>query len=290
MKRTLFTLLAMVSLASSMIVAKPALAQPPFKFKFKPNTVLRYETSHESEVKTTTGNGSNMAVSKVEQLKEWKVLALDSMGVATLELTIRRLKLSQSEPNGESVQFDSENPKGSHPDLVEQLGKVVNAPILRIQLASDGTVKHVETLGEQKTLPKELPFHLTVPDELPRAGMSWRRDFAVSLDPPYGKGQAYKAQQVCKIREIEGDLMVVTSETSVNDAVESADDMVSLAHFIPKGTIKLDLARGLVTEVEQSINESIDDIAGPGSSYVVKTKYTERLVENVPRQADRRTP
>lgn len=281
MFRTLAKALLAIVASGSFFMVPPASAQPPFRFKFKPGMELLYETIHSTEVQVDTPEGKSATGSKVEQVKEWKVMGVDSRGVATIELTIRRLRLTQTEPDGSILSFDSTDWRNSHKDLIEQLGKLVDKPVLRVQVAADGTVKQVEPLGEQKSLPKELPFHLTYPDELPRVGFTWQRDFAISLDPPFGKGQAYKAAQVCTIDRIEGDKLVVNTETRLADSVDSADDRISLSHFLPKGKVTLDLARGVVADVEQTVEQRVDDFAGPESSYVVKTEYSERLVDSV---------
>jgi hypothetical protein len=243
--------------------------------------VLRYETIHDNDVKITTPDTQAATTSKVEQIKEWKVVNVDSLGVATLELTIRRLRLVQTEPDGTTVKFDSTDRQNSHKDLIEQLGKLVEKPVLRVQLAKDGTVKHMEPLGDQRSLPKELPFHVSIPEDLPKVGLTWNRSYAISLDPPVGKGQAFKASQICAIEKMEGNTMVISTETTLADSVESMEDRMSLVHLMPNGEVTLDAARGLLVETKQSVDQTVNEFAGPGSSYSVKTLYTEKLVEEL---------
>lgn len=269
---------ALLLMVSFPIVAD---AQPPFRFKFKPGMVLRYETVHDNDVQIQTTDDQSSTTSRVEQLKEWKVIDVDSRGVATLELTIRRLKLVQTEPDGTTVRYDSTDWQSSHKDLIDQLGKLVEKPVLRVQVAKDGTVKHMEPLGEQRNLPKELPFHVSIPEDLPKVGMTWSRHYAISLDPPIGNGQAFKASQICELEKMEGNTMVISTETALSDSVESVEDRMSLIHMMPKGQVTLDTARGVLLETKQEIDQSVDNFAGPGTIYIVKTKYTEKLVEDI---------
>jgi hypothetical protein len=45
--------------------------------------------------------------------------------------------------------------------------------------------------------------------------------------------------------------------------------------------VTLDAARGLLVETKQSVDQTVNEFAGPGSSYSVKTLYTEKLVEEL---------
>lgn len=263
-------------------------AQPPFVFKFKPQMKLRYETTHETTVEAKTDKGTDASTSTVKQVKEWTVTSVDSLGVATLEMAILRLSLDQTGSDGERIRFDSNDFTQGDKDLAEQLGELIGKPVLRVQLAANGQVKESQSLSKQKQLIRELPFYVTVPEELPRVGLRWQRDFAVTLEPPLGTGHAYKAVQVCQISDIDGDLMAISSETKMVEDPKPVEDRISMVQYLPSGTVLLDWKRGLMVEAKMSIDEKVPNIAGEGTHYSFQSRYHERLMEGDAVQADQR--
>ncbi len=176
------TCFAFVTLA---LAPPTASAQIPFSFKFKEGTPLVYQTSHVTKVDVVTPEDSNSTVASVKQRKKWEVKKVDSLGVATLELSIETLAIEQTTPTGESIKFDSENVAGSDSKLAEQLQNVVGRPIMQVSLDTDGTIKAFKHLTQRDDVLRELPFQVTVPaDRLPTVGTSWRRDFPITIEPP----------------------------------------------------------------------------------------------------------
>ena len=204
---------------------EPAQAQPPFTFKLSPQSKIVYQTDHSTSVTSQTSEGKSSSTSSVKQIKQWTVVDVDSLRVATLELTILKLDFQQTTSDGEVLKFDSSDPSKSHPDLAKQLGDLVGKPVLRIQMAANGQVKESQSLTGQKSLLRELPFFITVPDELPKTGMRWQRDFAVTLEPPLGNGHGFKAAQTCAIRAIQGDLMTIDASTALLEQAESPEEI-----------------------------------------------------------------
>ena len=169
----------------AVVSASPATAQLPFSFKFKEGSPLYYRTLHETKVEVTQGEERAATASTVKQLKKWDILKIDSLGVATIELSIQELALEQTDPMGETVQFNSTDLEGSNPQLVDQLKVIVGRPIIQIQIDTTGAIKGYKHLTNRQDVLRDLPFMITVPNEkLPTVGTQWRRDFPIPLEPP----------------------------------------------------------------------------------------------------------
>jgi hypothetical protein len=262
-----------------------ASAQGIFKFKLEPGTKLLYESEFSHKVETRAGQETLVSRSRLTQLRQWHVRNVDALGVATIELTVLKMKLERNDPDSKALIFDSTDPDKSDPQLTAQLSKVVGKPIQRVQLAANGVVKASQNLSESKSIFPELPFQITVADEYPRRGLKWQRDFAVTLDPPLGKGEAFKASQVCKVDELTDDKMVVLAETSLESEPTNVGAKMALHQFLPKGKVTLDLKRGLMLESEMTIDKTIDNFEGVNSSYRYTSKAVEKLVDESVQQA-----
>jgi hypothetical protein len=265
--------------AGAILAATSAPAQGVFKFQLKPADKLQYQSQFEYRVETKGESGVQVSTSKLGQLREWHVVAVDKLGVSTMELTVLRMSLERIDPDGKKLLFDSGSKETSDEQLWKQLSKAVGQPILRVQMAANGVLKEAKTLGEVKQLFPELPFQISVPDEYPRAGLKWQREFAISAEQMLGKGEAFKAMQVCEVKSATDDRMIVRATTKLDKPPTDVSAKIALAQFTPSGTVTLDLRRGVMLESDMSVRAEAPDFDGPGTNYVYVSRCVEKLVD-----------
>jgi hypothetical protein len=270
--------------------ASTAYAQIPFSFKFKEGVPLTYQTSHVTQVDVVTPKESNSTIASVKQRKRWDVKKVDSLGVATIELSIEALAIEQTVPSGESIKFDSTDVANSDSRLAEQLQNVVGRPIMQVSLDSDGSIKAFKHLTQREDVLRELPFLVTVPaDRLPTAGTTWRRDFPITIEPPLASPpRTLRGVQNCKVTESNSNKLVIEVNAQLVDEVKEPKLMVPVVQFLPKGKVVLDPKLGRMVSAEMKTKEVVKDFQGEGSSYSFTSTYTEELVDSVVQQADKR--
>jgi hypothetical protein len=254
-------------------------AQGVFKFQLNAGDKLQYRSQFEYRVETKAEGGTQISSSKLGQIREWRVVAVDKLGVATMELTVLRMTLDRTDPDGKKLLFDSASKETSDEQLWKQLSKAVGQPILRVQMAANGVLKESKNLGEVKSVFHELPFQVTVPDEYPRKGLKWQREFAISAEAMLGKGDAFKALQVCEVEQATEDKMVVRSRTQFEKAPTDVSAKIALAQFAPTGTVTLDMGRGLMLESDMSVRAEAPDFDGPGTNYLYISRSVEKLMD-----------
>src|SRR5687768_9489 len=123
----MFVRLAVMGL---LLAAGPASAQV-FKFKLNSGDKLQYHSHFECRVETTAEGKTQVSASKLGQIREWHVTAVDKLGVATMELTVHRMTMERTDPDGKKLAFDSTAKESSDEQLWKQLSKAVGKPILR---------------------------------------------------------------------------------------------------------------------------------------------------------------
>src|SRR5262245_8227861 len=109
-------------------------AQGVFKFQVHEGDKLQYRSQFEYRVETKGESGGQVSSSKLGQLREWHVLGVDKLGVATMELTVLSMKLERTDADGKKLVFDSSSQENSDEQLWKQLSKAVGRPILRVQM------------------------------------------------------------------------------------------------------------------------------------------------------------
>ncbi|MBY0589333.1 hypothetical protein K2X85_19330 [bacterium] len=274
--------------SASLLGISSASAQIPFAFKFKEGSPLVYQTSHVTKVDVVTPKESNSSVASVKQKKRWDVKKVDSLGVATLELTIEALAIEQSDPTGETIKYDSTDLPQSDSKLAEQLKNVTGRPIMQVDLDSDGTIKAYKHLTQRNDVLRELPFQVTVPaDRLPTAGTTWRRDFPITIEPPLASPpRTLRGVQNCTVSESNSNKLVIDVECKLIDEVKEPKLMVPVVQFLPKGTVVLDPKAGRMVSAQMKTQEVVKNFQGEGSTYTFSSTYSEELLSV--EQADKR--
>jgi hypothetical protein len=268
-----------LALAVGFIASGTASAQGVFKFKVNPGDKLQYQSQFECRVETKAEGASQVSVSKLGQIREWHVVGVDKLGVATMELTVLKMSMERTDPDGKKLAFDSTSEKDSDEQLWKQLSKAVGKPIMRVQMAANGVVKDSKNLGETKALFQELPFQVTVPDEYPREGLKWQREFPIAAETILGKGEALQAVQICRVEKIEDDRMTVASAAKLAKPASDATAKIALAQFLPTGKVTLDLRRGVMVHSDMNVREEVPEFDGPGTHYSYTSRSVEKLLD-----------
>src|SRR5581483_2149915 len=125
------------------VVVAPAAAQTPARFHWRAGQALNYRVNETvRKIEVVDGKRSE-AMTKLRHLKQWKVIDVDTAGVATLELSLRAFRLEQPASGGELLVFDSERPEQSDPQLREQLSKYVATPLAVVRVDARGQLLEV---------------------------------------------------------------------------------------------------------------------------------------------------
>ncbi len=126
---------------------------------------------------------------------------------------------------------------------------------------------------------QELPFQVTVPDEYPRKGLKWQRQFAISAEAMLGKGDAFKELDICEIEKADDDRMTIQSTTKLEKPASDVTAKIVLAQFMPNGQVTLDLRRGVMVESDMSVRADAPEFDGPGTRYLYTSRSVEKLLD-----------
>ncbi|MCI0681293.1 MAG: hypothetical protein L0Y71_04245 [Gemmataceae bacterium] len=265
-------------LAMSLIVlgTHTAAAQDaPWRFQWKKGQTFHYRTNHVTSVKEVVDGNAVETGSKLNLVKKWTVADVDQSGAATLHLSLAALRTEQTRPNGEKLLFDSADPGKSTPGLKqmsEHLGKTL--VILRI----DGYGRSLEvTQGSAAKYEAEPPFVIVLPAAAPKEGQAWLRPYHIVLEPPQGTGEKYKAEQVYRCAKIAGGLATVAVTTELKTLPDNMQERLPLLQREAQGQAVFDVNNGRLQRVQLTIDKTVQNHQGQGSSYHFVSTFVEEL-------------
>lgn len=235
-----------------------------FAYKFAPNQDVHMDLIVKTQVEVQKGPFKQAAKNESHAERHFHVVSVTADGVATLELYIDSVKLTNSFDNSPAVSFDSRS-KVTPPQFenvrdcigklsatmkVDRFGKLVS--ILRVGLTP------TEEAGDN--------FLDVFPDRPLRIGDEWTEDIKVPVRVTKNLQQKITLRRRYRLTSVEGHLAkihVATSElTQVDDPVVRAQ----LVQKTPEGTIVFDMERGLVTSRELRCIRTETGVMGEGST------------------------
>jgi hypothetical protein len=259
-----------------------ALAQENGRFVWKRGQVLQYKVEQTTRATEVTSAGTSELSSRVEQTKSWRILDVTDAGIATVELSLLRLKMQQKLPSGSVLDFDSSNPDGSHQQLREQISPLIGKPLVVLRVDSAGKVVEVKASqqGPASRFESELPFIISLPGKPLQQGQTWSRTYRVVLDPPLGTGEKYAAEQTYQVRGVTPGQVTIAFATTLKDLPPSPAERLPLLQFQPKGEAMFDAKLGLILRARVLSGGVIEGHQGEGSRYEFSSDYREQLLSH----------
>ena len=266
-----------LALIMALCVVGTAQAQTgEWRFQWQQGQVLNYRVEHSTDVAETVGGKMTRTMAKVDLVKRWEVLSVDSEGTATIRLSITAMRNEQTRPNGEKLLFDSQALDKSTPELREQMSKFIGQPVAVLRVDRHGKAIEVKQ-GVASRFEAEPPFALTLPTSQVQAGQSWNRTYNITLDPPHGTGEKHPAQQQYNCTKVDGGLATFSLSTALSKTPATKADELPLLQKMPNGEIVFDLQRGRLQSVRFVIDREIQGHQGEGSVYIFRSNYAESI-------------
>jgi hypothetical protein len=267
-----------VAIAGATLVTSPARARDEARLLWKSGQVLVYRVEHDIQVSEVVGTEKSATKSRLSVTKRWQVAEVDAAGVATLQLTLLRLRNEITRPDGEVLVFDSADPKPA--EGLAQFSRYVGPVLAVLRVDPTGKVVDVKEskFGPPSRYESELPFVGLLPTAGLKTGTAWDRAYQITLEPPQGTGEKYPALQHYRCTGVAGSLVTVTLTTELKSQPEAAGDRVPLAQSQPAGEIVYDVRAGRMHSANLKVDQEVKGHQGEGSSYHFESSYSEQYV------------
>jgi hypothetical protein len=178
------------------------------------------------------------------------------------------------------LRFDSANPDKTTPELRESLGRYMTGALAVLRVDSLGRVVQVKDsrYGPASRFEIELPFAATLPAAPLENGLTWDRNYQITLEPPQGTGEKYAAVQHYACKSVAGNAATLSVTTEVKAMPEALADRIPFLDKIPEGEILFDLGNGRLHRAVLKVDKELKGHMGENSSYRFQSSYVEQLI------------
>lgn len=168
------TLITKLMLLALVLCALPVAAQDAqdeavnLRPQWQVGQTARYEfwTLSEKEESTQFQGQTQSGTTVYENVGElsWKVTEVREDGSSVCAMTLARMKVTMTPPEGEAMVFDSENPAGEVPLFDTLLSAMVGGPLV-VYVNADGSIERIEGIDAMRTAAGQEAAE-SIPDEV----------------------------------------------------------------------------------------------------------------------------
>ncbi|MGF1577748.1 MAG: hypothetical protein ACFCD0_00130 [Gemmataceae bacterium] len=264
-----------ITIACCLILFPQAQAQQSWQFRWEPGQVLKYRVHHKTLVVEKLGESSVKASANLQLIKQWKIVAVDKQGVATVQFSLEWMRNEQQFPDGKTWLFDSKQLDKSTPSL-KGMSKMIGIPLAVLRVAPSGEVIKADK-GSLKRYQSEPPFQIVFSQKSVKLGESWEREYKLQTNPR-GESASYPAVQTYTYKNSKKGLATFRLKTVFNKVPDNPFDQIPLLQKQPQGTVTFNTKAGRLEQVTLNISKELENHQGKNTRYMFQSEYTERYV------------
>lgn len=246
------------------------------EYKFEEGQVLLWDAEQVFTTDVRKGPDEGTTAARSRSVMQWRVTDVDSLGQATVVLTINSSVMWQQKDQDEPTEYDSEKDRRNPPPIYKSMDEQIGLPLATYTLDKYGrVVDRKETFKDIKMGFGH--FTLPLPAQAVRVGDRWHSPDSILVTMPEGNIKEIKTRIEYRLQRIEDGIAHVSVDTQVLTPVDEVRVQSQLLQQLSKGYIKFDMQKGSMIEKRLNWDEKCIGFAGPESSLAYLSKYTFQL-------------
>lgn len=284
-----------ILLCSGAIAAEPV----KLRYKFTKDQVIHYTVNQKDTRTTIKQQAESVIKTTARQEKHLRVVAVDSQGNATLESVIDRAKMSAQWDDGKPTEFDSDHPEDA-PRSYLRFAKVIGRPLGRIRVTPRGDLVSsramlAPALQSQvsngiggKATASSTNYLVVFPEDAIEVGDTWKEKMTTQVKIPSNPRltRTILMERRFQLDSVKDGVATIQVRTHIVTPALDPEMQYQLMERTPRGEIKFDIERGLITSQSLKLDSQVIGALGPGSSARAVTNRTEELVTKQEKPSD----
>lgn len=249
-------------------------------YKFKSNTVLRWEVTHEVNKKVLLSAKTNSVKTFSKSKRRWEVKQQAKEGKFVCLHTIEEMQLNQQNDERKPVSYDSRTDKKAPRELtIFGTDKTIGKVLERFVIDQQGmmTEKH-KLVREYHGLEKDSKVLVPFPPVPIEVGASWTVPMLIFLKGRDQNVRTYQATEKFTLEAVEGDLAIIRLRTIFLSVATDPVILGQLAERLFTGRAVFDMKRGMTLKTELEYADSVTNAMGDSSHLDYRCRVVEKLI------------
>lgn len=247
------------------------------RYKFHPGETIRWEVTHQANIRTTVSGISQRAESVSRSIKVWKVLHVHPDGTTVFQHMVESVRMWQKLTGRQEVRYDSEVDKKPPPGF-QTVAKSIGTPLATITLSPQGKIlkrqRHL-VLPQQQP---EGPITMPLPAEPVKIGDSWSDLFELEVPLETGAIRKVKTRQKFTLKNVQNGIASIEAVTQILTPNLPPAVEAKIVQQYSGGTIRFDIQQGRVVEQQIEVDRQVIGFRGEASSLHCMSRFHEKLL------------
>jgi hypothetical protein len=254
------------------------------QYKFAAGDVLRYEVEHKATVRSTIKGTTQTVRTDSKSTRAWKVLDVLPGGEIEFAHVIEHVRMKNELPDRAPLEYDSKEDAAAPPGF-EQVASAIGVTLTIHRIKPTGEIVSREVKHPHQGQEADLPITIPLPAAPVAAGAKWDEPHQLFIE---SKDQKRKidTRRHFELKSISGGVATIDATYQVLTPVEP-DVEAQLVQRLTSGQIRFDIERGRIISQQHDVDRRIVGFAGPASSMHYLSRFTERILEDGERVADK---
>lgn len=252
------------------------------RYKFQPDQSVHYDVRDVSELTTRHNAFVETAKNNSEVRRHFRVVSVNAQGVATLELSLDRVKMTAQFGNHPEVKYDS-TAKDVPPKQFREVHRAIGTVQARGEFSRTGQLLKVIPVGpgakEIADLSSNTQNPLVVfPEEPVKLQGAWKETLTVDVAVDRTLKRPVKLLRTYKLEKVEDGIAEISLQTVVITPVNDPALEAQLIQRTPGGVVRFDLEKGMLLSRKLTVEDSVIGAFGAQSSVAARSEHLEKLV------------
>lgn len=265
------------------------------RYKFQPGETIRWDVEHRSNVRTSVSGTTQTAETTSFSQKAWRVTGVKPDGTATFEHRVDWVDMRQRLTGRDEVRYNSRTDK-KPPVGYESAAKSVGVPLSTVTMNGSGKVLHRVRKGPKPQAggaptndgtQAEGWMTIPLPEQPVPIGYSWSVPSDIDVPLEGGAVKHVKAIQQFKLEDVKTGVATIHVSTEVLTPITDPKIESQLVQREAAGYVRFDIDAGRILSQQMDIDKHVVGFRGDASSIHYVNRFTERLVADDVKTADK---
>ena len=258
------------------------------RYKFQPNETIRWHVEHRNKVRATVSGTTQTTETLSVSVKAWQVADVKSDGTATFEHRVESVDMRQKLTGRDEVRYNSLT-DAKPPAGYEDVAKSVGVPLAVVTISPKGKVLHRDRRKKKTPAQTEGWMTIPLPEEPVAIGHTWSLPQNIDVPLEGGTVKKVKTLQRFTLEGVKTGVATIQVSTDILTPITDPAIESKLVQSEGAGRVRFDIDAGRVISQQIDIDKHVVGFRGDASSIHYVNRFSERLVPETPKTADKTT-
>src|SRR4051812_25824984 len=221
---------------------KKELPKYDLQYKLSRGDVLRYDVTHNASISGTSDKTTQVAQSKTDSIKSWKVTDVLPSGDVEFMNVCERVHMVNELPDRKATEYDSTRDK-TPPAGFEDTAKAVGVPLSTMRITTHGKVLNRQVKVKNQGSSDDAPIVLRLPDNPVAIGDTWDELFEVKVNVAKGTSKNLTTRWHHKLVNVKDGIATIDVTYQVLSPVDAGVEL-ELVQRMMSGQVQFDIDKG----------------------------------------------